>query len=99
MYLQDGCEQAYLSTYLHTLDWILSNGPYDDVKDYAKGDVGYHAAILIALKYLKMYSIHGKYSDFLDLRVEADYNVVDIITSDDAKDAIKLADEICNALK
>ena len=90
--------RAYLSTYLQTLDWILANGQYNNVKDYAKGDIGYHAAILVALKALKMYTIHEKFSEFLDLRVEADYNIVDIISYDDAKRAINLADEICNAL-
>ena len=91
--------RAYLSTYLHTLEWILINGPYSDVKDYAEGNTGYHAAILIALKSLKLYSVHEKYSEFLDLRVEADYNIVDIITEDDAKVAVELADNICNALQ
>lgn len=90
--------RAYLSTYLQTLDWILDNGPYNDVKDYAESDIGYHAAILVALKALKKFIIHEKYSEFLDLRVEADYNIVNIITLDDAKKAIDLAYEICNAL-
>lgn len=90
--------RAYLSTYLQTSDWILNNGPYNDVKDYAKGDIGYHAAILVALKSLKKFLVHDKYSEFLDLRVEADYNIVNVVTSDDAKRAIDLADEICNAL-
>ena len=44
--------RAYLSTYLHVQEWILNNGPYNDVKDYSKHDVGYHAAICIALNEL-----------------------------------------------
>ena len=90
--------RAYLSTYLQTSEWILNNGEHNNVKDYAKGDIGYHAAILVALKALKKFVVHEKYSEFLDLRVEADYNIVNIITLDDAKRAIELADEITNAL-
>lgn len=45
--------RAYLSTYLQTSEWILNNGEHNNVKDYAKGDIGYHAAILVALKDLK----------------------------------------------
>ncbi|MBQ6099989.1 hypothetical protein [Methanobrevibacter sp.] len=91
--------RAYLSTYLHTSDWIIDNGPYNDVKDYSKGDIGYHAAILIALKFFKRYDVHKRYSEFIDLRVIADYNIVDVVSRDDAKRAIELADEICNALQ
>ena len=90
--------RAYLSTYLYVLELIQLNGPYRNIKDYANGNVGYHAAILIALKFLKLYSIHDKYSEFLDLRVEADYNVVNIITYDDAKNAVDLAEDICRKL-
>ena len=90
--------RTYLSTYLQTEEWILINGPYNNVKDYANGNIGYHAAILVALKALKKFTIHEKYSEFLDLRVEADYNIVDIISYDDVKKAIDLADEICNDL-
>lgn len=91
--------RAYLSTYLHTREWIINNGPYNDVKEYAGGDIGYHAAILEALKFFKLYGIHRKYEDFIKLRVVADYDIVDIIGFDDAKKAIRLADEICNALQ
>lgn len=75
------------------------NGPYGDVKDYAEGDIGYHAAILKALKFFRRFDILEKYSDFIELRVAADYDIVDIISIEDAKTAIELADEICNALQ
>ena len=91
--------RAYLSTYLHTREWIIDNGPYMDIKDYAIGNIGYHAAILEALKFFKLYSVRKKYSDFIDLRVRADYDIVGIVDYDDAKTAIGLADEICNALQ
>lgn len=29
--------RAYLSTYLHARDWIINNGPYNDIMDYASG--------------------------------------------------------------
>lgn len=91
--------RAYLSTYLHVRDWIIENGPYDDVKDYSDRDIGYHAAIRVALRDLGKIKIRRKYSDFIDLRITADYNIVDIVSKDDAKRAIELADEICNALQ
>lgn len=91
--------RAYLSTYLHTHDWIVDNGPYMNIKEYGGGNIGYHAAILLGLKYLKKFDIYRKYSDFLDLRVSADYDVVGIVTPNDAKTAIELAEEICNSLK
>ena len=91
--------RAYFSTYLHTREWIIDNGPYSDVKDYAEGDIGYHAAILVALKALGEMKIRRKFSDFIKLRSDADYDILSIITVDDAKTAIDLADEICNALQ
>ncbi len=91
--------RSYLSTYLHTREWIIDNGPYSDVKDYANRDIGYHAAILEALKFFKRYDVRKRYSDFIDLRVDADYDIVGIVTRDDALRAIELADEICSALQ
>ncbi|WP_298502967.1 hypothetical protein [uncultured Methanobrevibacter sp.] len=91
--------RAYLSTYLHTRDWIIDNGSYKDVREYSDRDIGYHAAILVALKSFGKMKLRRRYSDFIDLRVTADYNIVDVVTVDDAKMAIGLADEICNALQ
>lgn len=91
--------RAYLSTYLYTREWIIANGPYNDVKDYADGDVGYHTAILIALTKLKKHNIRQLYENFINLRVAADYDIVGIVTRDDAKTAIGLADRICNSLQ
>ena len=56
--------RAYFSTYLHTLDWIIQNGPHYDVKNYSKNNVGYHVAILIALDKLNQRRISKKYGDF-----------------------------------
>ena len=39
------------------------------------------------------------YSDFIKLRVDADYNIVTIITKKDAQDALNLANKIQNALQ
>lgn len=91
--------RAYLSTYLHVQDWIIQNGHYYDVRDYSKKDVGYHVAILIALETLKQRSISRRYGDFIELRVKADYDIVSIITPEDAQAALDLAYEIQNALQ
>lgn len=91
--------RAYLSTYLHTREWIVDNGPYGDVKDYAGGAIGYHAAILVALKSFKKFDVREEYSEFIKLRSDADYDIVCIISRDNAKRAIELTDEICNALQ
>ena len=90
--------RAYISTYLQVRDWIIDNGPYNDVKDYSKRDIGYHAAILVALNHLGKENISSIYADFIKLRVAADYDIVRIISSEDANLAINLADKICNAL-
>lgn len=34
--------RAYLSTYLHAEEWIITNGPHYDVRDYSEKNVGYH---------------------------------------------------------
>lgn len=91
--------RAYLSTYLHVQEWILNNGPYNDVKDYSNHNVGYHTAICIALTTLKKNSISKKYGDFIKLRVDADYNLVTIITPNDAQKALDLASQIQKALQ
>lgn len=91
--------RAYLSTYLHAQEWIISNGPYYDVRDFADGDIGYHSAICIALDKLNKHLISGVYEEFIRLRVDADYNVVTIITPEDAQKALDLASKIQNALQ
>ncbi|MEE1133888.1 hypothetical protein [uncultured Methanobrevibacter sp.] len=91
--------RAYLSTYLHTHDWIINNGHYNDIKNYSKNDIGYHTAICIALNKLNEKTISKKYAEFIELRVDADYNIVTIITSKDAQKALDLASQIQNALQ
>ena len=91
--------RAYLSTYLHAQDWIIQNGPHYDVRDYSNKDVGYHVAILIALETLNLHHISKRYSDLIELRVRADYDIVNIITPEDAQAALDLAYEIQNALQ
>ena len=91
--------RAYLSTYLHVQDWIIQNGSHHDVRDYSKKDVGYHVAILIALETLNLRSISRRYGDLIELRVKADYDIVSIITPEDAQAALDLAYEIQNALQ
>ena len=91
--------RAYLSTYLHTREWIINNGPYNDIRDYATGKTGYHTAICIALDKLNKFHISGLYENFIDLRAKADYNIVDIIEEKDAEQALKLAHQIQNALQ
>ena len=77
----------------------INNGPYTDVKDYSKHDVGYHAAICIALNELNKKAMSKKYAEFIELRVDADYNIVTIITPKDAQKALDLASQIQNALQ
>ena len=91
--------RSYLSTYLHTQEWIINNGPYRNIKDYSKKDVGYHTAICIALTELNKKSISKKYAEFIELRVDADYDIVTIITPKDAQKALDLASQIQNALQ
>lgn len=91
--------RAYLSTYLHTHEWIINNGPHYDIKDYCENDVGYHTAICIALNKLNEKTISNKYLDFIQLRVDADYDIVTIITRSDAQRALDLASQIQNALQ
>ena len=91
--------RAYLSTYLHTHEWIANNGPYNDVKAYAKKDVGYHTAICIALTALNRKTISKKYAEFIELRVDADYDIVTIIDTCDAQKALDLASHIQTALQ
>ena len=82
---------AYLSTFLHANEWIINNGKCNDVRDYSKNSVGYHTAIHIALTKLNKRKIARKYKEFINLRVNADYNIVTIITLQDAQKAIDLA--------
>lgn len=91
--------RAYLSTYLHARDWIINNGPYTDIRDYATGKTGYHAAICIALTALNKPQISGIYDNFIKLRAKADYDIVTIIEEKDAERALKLAHQIQNALQ
>ena len=91
--------RAYLSTYLHTRDWIINNGPYTDIRDYATGKTGYHTAICIALNALNKPQISGIYDNFIKLRAKADYDIVTIIEEKDAEQALKLAHQIQNALQ
>lgn len=92
--------RAYLSTYLHTQEWIITNGPIkDDIRKYANNDVGYHFAILIALDKLNKKKISKIYSEFIKLRVDADYNIVTIIDSADAQKALDFSYQIQNALQ
>jgi hypothetical protein len=91
--------RAYLSTYLHTKEWILNNGSKQDIRDYSKKPVGYHTAICIALEKLNKRHISLIYDNSIKLRVDADYNIVTIIDSDDAQRALDLAYQIQNALQ
>lgn len=91
--------RAYLSTYLHTEEWIVNNGDFNDVRDYSKKPVGYHVAICIALNALKKPNISEIYDEFISLRAVADYDIVTIITSEDAQKALNLAFRIQNALQ
>lgn len=91
--------RAYLSTYLHAEDWIINNGPHYDVRDYSEKNVGYHTAICIALERLNKNRISQIYNEFIELRVIADYDIVNIIKAEDAQKALDLASQIQNALQ
>lgn len=91
--------RAYLSTYLHTRDWIIANGQYNDIRDYSAKKVGYHTAICIALDKLNKHKISGIYEGFIKLRANADYDIVMVIEPKDAQKALNLAYRIQNALQ
>ncbi len=99
MHPSNNCEPSILSTYLHTFEWIIQNDPHYDIRNYSKKDVGYHVAIIIALQQLNKRQISETYSDFIELRVKADYDVISIITYEDAQRALDLAYKIQNALQ
>lgn len=91
--------RAYLSTYLHTREWIINNGKFNDVRDYSDNPIGYHKAICIALDSLNKHYISKIFEDFIKLRGDADYNIVTILKSEDAQKALDLAYKIQNALQ
>lgn len=91
--------RAYLSTYLHTREWIIDNGKFNDIRKYSSNPIGYHKAICIALDSLKKHYISKIYEDFIILRANADYNIVTIIGPKDAQKALDLAYKIQNALQ
>ena len=55
--------------------------------------------LCIALEKLNKHQISEIYEDFIELRANEDYNIVTIITSDDAQKALDLAYKIQNALQ
>ena len=91
--------RAYLSTYLHTREWIIDNGKFNDIREYSDKPVGYHTAICIALVFLNKPQLSELYENLIRLRVDADYNIVTIIKSKDAQKALNLAYKIQNALQ
>ena len=91
--------RAYLSTYLHTQEWIIQNGPYSSIREYSKNRAGYHTSLRIALETLNKRKVSLKFEEFIRLRVDADYNIVSIINAEDGKKALDLASQIQNALQ
>lgn len=92
--------RACLSTFLHAQEWIIQNGNIkDDIRRYSEKNIGYHTAICISLDTLNKQQISRIYSDFIDLRTNADYNIVTIIKPEDAQKAINLTHRIQNALQ
>jgi hypothetical protein len=91
-------EHIFQHTFIYQ-EWIVNNGNYNNVKDYCKKNVGYHTAICIALNTLNQNKVSKKYADFIKLRVDADYNIITIINSEDAQKALDLAFQIQNALQ
>ena len=92
--------RAYLSTFLHVKEWIINHGTIkDDIRKYSQKKVGHHTAICIALDTLHQQKISRVYSNFIKLRVDADYNIITIIKKEDAQKALDLANKIQNALQ
>jgi len=58
-----------------------------------------HAFVPQHLIGIKQNTISKKYADFIKLRVDADYDIITIIDSDDAQKALDLAFQIQNALQ
>ena len=90
--------RAYYATYLYAREWIFDNGDSNNLESYSDGKSGYHKVIILALNQLKQYSASSKFSDFKGLREKADYNIIDIISVNEAKRALDLAKDIFNLL-
>ena len=90
--------RAYYATYLYAREWILDNGEYKSLDYYIDGGTGTHRAVYLALRNMGQKSVSNDLRCFKRLRNDADYDIVKIITKNDALKAIKLARRIITAL-
>ena len=90
--------RAYYATYLHAREWILDNGEYNSLDYYIDDGTGTHRAVYLALRNMGQKSVSNDLRCFKRLRNDADYDIVKIITKNDALKAIKLARQIMSAL-
>ena len=90
--------RAYYAAYLNAREWILDNGEYNSLDYYIYGGTGTHRAVYLALRNMGQKSVSNDLRCFKRLRNDADYDIVKIITKNDALKAIKLARQIISAL-
>ena len=91
--------RAYYATYLHAREWIFDNGGYNSLDYYISNGTGTHRAVYLALRDLGQESLSNDLYSFRTLRNDADYDIVKVITKNDALKAINLARQIISALK
>ena len=90
--------RAYYATYLQAREWIFDNSEYNSLDYYMNSETGTHRAVYLALIDLGQEALTNDLRCFKHLRNDADYDIVKIITKNDALKAIKLARHIMSAL-
>ena len=90
--------RAYYATYLFAREWIIDNGKNKLLDYYIGKGVGTHRAVYLTLRNMGLKSLSNDLYCFKLLRNDADYDIVKIITKNDALKAIKLARQIISAL-
>ena len=90
--------RAYYATYLHAREWICDNGGYNSLDYYISNGTGTPRAVYLALRKMGQKSLSNDLYSFRTLRNDADYDIVKLITKNDALKAINLARQIISAL-
>ena len=90
--------RAYYATYLYVREWIFDNSEYNSLDYYVGDGTGTHRAVYLALRDWGYESLSNDLHSFRTLRNDADYDIVKIITKNDALKAINLARQIISAL-
>lgn len=89
--------RLYYASYLHAREWILIHGKYNSLEEYSN-ESSSHLAIVSALRRLNQYKLANDFFNFKELRKEADYDIVKIISDDDVKKAYGFSNAIFSSL-